>query len=198
MRPALCGPHSRPHARLRRRSRLRLRMSGLLARAERAVPSVCADAEPTNHQPTVQPTNLGGSARYRAGSGCWRPAARLDCGSGTRLARAWDSQLGGARFRHEGEVCGTAPLQRGRGYRGLPFPNPMRFGGVAQRDPAHWGGLRRLRAVEGGVPAQRAPQHPPAGAPRRAPRRGRQPLGGAGDVAAGGPAGLHPQQPSTV
>ncbi len=31
--PTLCGPHSRPHARLRWRSRLRLRMSGLLARA---------------------------------------------------------------------------------------------------------------------------------------------------------------------
>jgi hypothetical protein len=28
----------------------------------------------------------------------------------------------------------------------------MRFGGVAQGDPAHWGGLRQLRAVEGGVP----------------------------------------------
>ncbi len=48
---------------------------------------------PPTTNPQVQPTNLGGSARYRAGSGCWRPAARLDCGSGPRLARAWDSQF---------------------------------------------------------------------------------------------------------
>jgi hypothetical protein len=80
MRPALCGPHSRPHARLRWRSRLRLRMSGLLARAwERAVPS--ADAEPTNHQPT------GSTDQSR---GIWRPAglpgraARPDLAPGRR------------------------------------------------------------------------------------------------------------------
>jgi hypothetical protein len=54
--------------------RLRLRMSGLLGRAwARAVPSVCADAEPTNHQPTVQPTNLGGSARCEGGIGLLAP-----------------------------------------------------------------------------------------------------------------------------
>ncbi len=53
---------------------------------------------------------------------------------------------------------------RGRGYRGLPFPNPMRFGGVAQGDPAHWGG--QLRAVEDGVR-----QAPRAGALGRMPQR---------------------------
>jgi hypothetical protein len=83
--------------------------------------------------------------------GCHQPAAR-GAASSSILLTCLHSSKGGARFRHEGEVCGTAPLQRGRGYRGLPFPNPMRFGGVAQRDPAHWGGLRQLRTVAGGVP----------------------------------------------
>jgi hypothetical protein len=44
MRPALCGPHSCLHASPRRRSRLRLRLSGLLARAwARAVSVPTAD-----------------------------------------------------------------------------------------------------------------------------------------------------------
>jgi hypothetical protein len=51
------------------------------------------------------------------------------------------SYKGGARFRHEPRVCGTAPRQRGTGYRGPQFPNPARFGGVAQRDRPHWGDL---------------------------------------------------------
>ncbi len=68
MRPALCGPHSRPHARLRWRSRLRLRMSGLLARAwERAVLPSALMLNPPTTNPQVQPTNLGGSARYGIG-----------------------------------------------------------------------------------------------------------------------------------
>jgi hypothetical protein len=68
VRPALCGPHSRPHACLRWRSRLRLH--------ERPAPF-----RPTNHQPTGSTDQSRGIWRPRgicplsAASGCWRSPA---------------------------------------------------------------------------------------------------------------------------
>ncbi len=143
-RSALCGPHSRPHARLRWRSRLRLRMSGLLARAwERAVPSV---AEPLLNPPTTNPQFNRPSARYQAGSGCWRPAARLDCGSGTRLARAWDSQ-----FIYRPRACLPRSLQ--------PFPpvSPVRGGAFSSPPPAN-----RLSFIQPRDPVRPLPRRGPA------------------------------------
>jgi hypothetical protein len=95
MRPALCGPHSRPHASPRWRSRLRL--SGLLARAwARAVsvpsaptfhtrPSACVPSPPA--LPACRPSRL--SLLRRAQSPVATPANQIS--SWDRVAPSWES-----------------------------------------------------------------------------------------------------------
>jgi hypothetical protein len=94
MRSALCGPHSRPHASPRWRSRLRLRPRGVLARAwARAVSCVSADFPkpavraclprlPASLQPfpPVSPERGGASRLPRPNNdGTSRPHSRPHC-----------------------------------------------------------------------------------------------------------------------
>ncbi len=120
MRPALCGPHSRPHASPRRRSRLRLRMSGLLACAQVrpvSVPTADSHTRPSARVPSppARPPAALPACLSRAGLRVLSPPPANRLSSWERVATSWESV-----------APNLAPqpgfLQRRRRGRSLPSP----------------------------------------------------------------------------